>query len=224
VQAASTGRSKTSSCRSGGRWSRRHTAGQSVSRWPGITYALPARPGQPHHSAVITGMPAGIDALIELAGEKTPRRTGRLCENYGQDAVGRADAIPERRSRIPHRDDRRALEHRRGRRHPPRATARGRLAAVTPPTARAGDGSDVPARWQRRIGARPPGRVLARPTSSARRSLAPEWYRSAAGFTWGWKPGPRPRQRLPVSCPLGGSLLMSSSGVSDLVGLLARSP
>jgi len=45
---------------------------------------------------VITGIArAGIDALIELAGEKTPRgRTGRLCENpQVQDAVGRADAI-----------------------------------------------------------------------------------------------------------------------------------
>jgi len=45
---------------------------------------------------VITGIArAGIDALIELAAEKTPRgRTGRLCENpQVQDAVGRADAI-----------------------------------------------------------------------------------------------------------------------------------
>jgi alkylation response protein AidB-like acyl-CoA dehydrogenase len=45
---------------------------------------------------VITGIArAGIDALIELAGEKTPRgRTGRLRENpQVQDAVGRADAI-----------------------------------------------------------------------------------------------------------------------------------
>jgi len=45
---------------------------------------------------VITGIArAGIDALIELAGEKTPRgRTGRLCDNpQVQDAVGRADAI-----------------------------------------------------------------------------------------------------------------------------------
>ena len=38
---------------------------------------------------------AGIDALIALAVEKTPRgRTGMLCENpQVQDAVGRADAI-----------------------------------------------------------------------------------------------------------------------------------
>jgi indole-3-acetate monooxygenase len=45
---------------------------------------------------VITGIArAGIDALIELAAEKTPRgRTGRLCENpQVQEAVGRADAI-----------------------------------------------------------------------------------------------------------------------------------
>src|SRR6266545_4905556 len=66
-------------------------------RWPGISYALPAQAWVgPHHSAVITGLArAGIDALIELAGEKTPRgRTGRLCDNpQVQDAVGRADAI-----------------------------------------------------------------------------------------------------------------------------------
>jgi alkylation response protein AidB-like acyl-CoA dehydrogenase len=65
--------------------------------WPGISYALPAQAWVgPHHSAVITGIArAGIDALIELAGEKTPRgRTGRLCENpQVQDAVGRADAM-----------------------------------------------------------------------------------------------------------------------------------
>jgi alkylation response protein AidB-like acyl-CoA dehydrogenase len=66
-------------------------------RWPGVSYAVPAQAWVgPHHSAVITGIArAGIDALIELAGEKTPRgRTGRLCENpQVQDAVGRADAI-----------------------------------------------------------------------------------------------------------------------------------
>jgi alkylation response protein AidB-like acyl-CoA dehydrogenase len=66
-------------------------------RWPGVSYSLPAQAWVgPHHSAVITGIArAGIDALIELAGEKTPRgRTGRLCENpQVQDAVGRADAI-----------------------------------------------------------------------------------------------------------------------------------
>jgi alkylation response protein AidB-like acyl-CoA dehydrogenase len=67
------------------------------SHWPGISYALPAQAWVgPHHSAVITGIArAGIDALIELAGEKTPRgRTGRLCENpQVQDAVGRADTM-----------------------------------------------------------------------------------------------------------------------------------
>src|SRR5947208_1764007 len=66
-------------------------------RWPGVSYALPAQAWVgPHHSAVITGIArAGIDALIELAAEKTPRgRTGRLCENpQVQDSVGRADAI-----------------------------------------------------------------------------------------------------------------------------------
>ena len=67
------------------------------SRWPGMPYALPTQAWVgPHHSAVITGIArAGIDALIELAGEKTPRgRTTRLCENpQVQEAIGRADAI-----------------------------------------------------------------------------------------------------------------------------------
>ena len=67
------------------------------SRWPGVTYALPSQAWVgPHHSAVITGIArAGIDALIQLAGEKTPRgRTGMLRENLQvQDAVGRADAV-----------------------------------------------------------------------------------------------------------------------------------
>jgi alkylation response protein AidB-like acyl-CoA dehydrogenase len=67
------------------------------SHWPGTSYALPAQAWVgPHHSAVITGIcRAGIDALIELACEKTPRgRTGRLCDNpQVQDAIGRADAI-----------------------------------------------------------------------------------------------------------------------------------
>jgi alkylation response protein AidB-like acyl-CoA dehydrogenase len=66
-------------------------------RWPGISYALPAQAWVgPHHSAVITGIArAGVDALIDLAAEKTPRgRTGRLCENpQVQDAVGRADTM-----------------------------------------------------------------------------------------------------------------------------------
>jgi indole-3-acetate monooxygenase len=67
-------------------------------RWPGISYALPVQCWVgPHHSAVITGIArAGIDALIDLAGAKTPRGRGPglLCENpQVQDAVGRADAI-----------------------------------------------------------------------------------------------------------------------------------
>jgi alkylation response protein AidB-like acyl-CoA dehydrogenase len=65
--------------------------------WPGVTYALPAQAWVgPHHCAVITGIArAGIDALIQLASEKTPRgRSGRLCENpQVQDAVGRSDAV-----------------------------------------------------------------------------------------------------------------------------------
>jgi alkylation response protein AidB-like acyl-CoA dehydrogenase len=66
-------------------------------RWPGITYALPSQAWVgPHHSAVITGIArAGIDALIALASEKTPRgRSFRLCDSpQVQEAVGRADAI-----------------------------------------------------------------------------------------------------------------------------------
>jgi alkylation response protein AidB-like acyl-CoA dehydrogenase len=67
------------------------------SRWPGVSYRVPAQAWVgPHHCAVITGIArAGIDALIELAADKTPRgRTGRLCESpQVQEAVGRADAI-----------------------------------------------------------------------------------------------------------------------------------
>ena len=66
-------------------------------RWPGVTYQLPTQCWiGPHHSAVITGIArAGIDALIELAGGKTPRgRTFMLCDSpQVQEAVGRADAI-----------------------------------------------------------------------------------------------------------------------------------
>jgi alkylation response protein AidB-like acyl-CoA dehydrogenase len=66
-------------------------------RWPGVTYALPAQCWVgPHHSAVITGIArAGIDALIKLANEKTPRgRSGMLRDNpQVQDGVGRADAV-----------------------------------------------------------------------------------------------------------------------------------
>jgi indole-3-acetate monooxygenase len=67
------------------------------SRWPGVTYALPTQCWVgPHHSSVITGIArAGINALIELAIEKTPRgRTFRLGDNpQVQNDVGRADAI-----------------------------------------------------------------------------------------------------------------------------------
>ena len=67
------------------------------SHWPGVSFALPAQVWVgPHHSAVITGIArAGIDALIELAADKTPRgRTARLGDNpQVQDAIGRADAI-----------------------------------------------------------------------------------------------------------------------------------
>ena len=66
-------------------------------RWSGVSYQLPAQAWVgPHHSAVITGIArAGIEALIELAGDKTPRgRTARLCDDpQVQDAVGRADTI-----------------------------------------------------------------------------------------------------------------------------------
>lgn len=68
------------------------------SRWPGLTYALPSFAWVgPHHSSVITGVArAGIEALIELAGGKTPRGRGPglLCDNpQVQDAIGRADTM-----------------------------------------------------------------------------------------------------------------------------------
>ena len=67
------------------------------SRWPGLTYQLPVQCWVgPHHSAVITGIArAGINALIELAGQQPRGRpVGLLCESpQVQDAVGRADAI-----------------------------------------------------------------------------------------------------------------------------------
>jgi len=67
------------------------------SRWPGTTYALPSVAWiGPHHSSVITGIArAGIDALIALAVEKTPRgRTGMLCEYpQVQESIGKADAM-----------------------------------------------------------------------------------------------------------------------------------
>ena len=67
------------------------------SRWPGLTYALPSQAWVgPHHSSVISGIArAGIDALIHLAIDKTPRgRSGMLRDSpQVQDAVGRADAV-----------------------------------------------------------------------------------------------------------------------------------
>jgi alkylation response protein AidB-like acyl-CoA dehydrogenase len=67
------------------------------SRWPGTTYSLPSVAWiGPHHSSVITGIArAGVDALIALAVEKTPRgRTGMLCEYpQVQESIGKADAM-----------------------------------------------------------------------------------------------------------------------------------
>jgi alkylation response protein AidB-like acyl-CoA dehydrogenase len=67
------------------------------SRWPGVTYALPGPSWiGPHHSAVIGGIArAGVDALIALAREKTPRgRTQMLRDSpQVQEAVGRAEAV-----------------------------------------------------------------------------------------------------------------------------------
>jgi alkylation response protein AidB-like acyl-CoA dehydrogenase len=66
-------------------------------RWKGALYALPihALVG-PHHSVVATGIArAGIDALTELAGAKTPRgRPGLLRDReHVQDSVARAEAL-----------------------------------------------------------------------------------------------------------------------------------
>jgi alkylation response protein AidB-like acyl-CoA dehydrogenase len=65
-------------------------------RWPGTLYALPVHGiVGPHHSVAATGVArAGIDALKDLAGAKTPRgRTGLLREQERvQDAVARAEA------------------------------------------------------------------------------------------------------------------------------------
>ncbi len=111
-------------------------------RWPGVTYKLPAACWVgPHHSSVITGIArAGINALIDLAGGKTPRgRTGLLCDNpQVQDAVGRADAILEAG-----RNYRSAMiadlwkSRRRRRGHDARSSARAAAwRRFTPPTAR----------------------------------------------------------------------------------------
>ena len=67
------------------------------SRGPGVTSHLPSQCWVgPHHSSVITGIArAGIDALIALALEKSPRgRDFRLCDNpQVQDDVGRGGLI-----------------------------------------------------------------------------------------------------------------------------------
>ena len=88
-------------------------------RWPGISYAVPAQAWVgPHHSSVITGIArAGIDALIELASEKTPRgRTGSALRRSAGPGRGRAGGHDsQRRARLPQRDDHRGMEHRRGR-------------------------------------------------------------------------------------------------------------
>ena len=140
------------------------------SRWPGLTYALPSVCWVgPHHSSVITGIArAGIDALIELAVDKTPRgRTGLLCENpQVQEAVGRADAILNAGRVYRTRDDHRAVGHGRGGQGH-HAGATGALPAGLDLRRRQrarGDGPGVPARRQYLVQARkPPGRVLARP-------------------------------------------------------------
>jgi alkylation response protein AidB-like acyl-CoA dehydrogenase len=66
-------------------------------RWRGTLYALPihALVG-PHHSVIATGIArAGIDALTELAGAKTPRGRGGLLREREQiqDSVARAEAL-----------------------------------------------------------------------------------------------------------------------------------
>ena len=140
-------------------------------RWPGTTYALPAQAWVgPHHSAVITGIArAGIDALIELAGGKQPRGrpAGLLCDKPPGAGCGRAGRCdPQRRARLPQRDDHRAVEHGRRRRGDHARAARPLPAGLglrRRQRAR-GDGPGVPARRQHLVQARePPGRVLARP-------------------------------------------------------------
>ncbi len=142
-------------------------------RWPGLTYALPSVAWVgPHHSSVITGIArAGIDALIEAGCRQDAARPDRSAlrepPGAGRRRAGRCD--PERRPRLPQRDDRRAVEHGRGWQGddagakgplPAGLHLRGRLRAR-------GDGPGVPLRRQHVVQARePPGRVLAR---SARR-------------------------------------------------------
>ena len=121
----------------------RRAARQPVGRaGRGSTYALPAQAWVgPHHSAVITGIArAGIDALIELAGGKTAARppAGPAVRQPAGAGCGRPRRRdPQRRARLPQRDDHRTVEHDRRRR------ARRRSSSVraagwprpTPPTA-----------------------------------------------------------------------------------------
>ena len=142
--AASTGRSTTSSCRSGARWCMpacRSTTSGSAGRASPTPCRRQCWVG-PHHSAVITGIArAGINALIELAGGKTPRgRTGpavRQPAGAGRGRPRRRD--PQCRARLSQRDDRRAVEHA----SPPARRRRSSSAPAAgsprsmPPTARA---------------------------------------------------------------------------------------
>ena len=165
------------------------------SRWPGITYALPSVCWVgPHHSSVITGIArAGIDALIALAMEKTPR--GRTVQAVRQPAgagshrPGRCDL--ERRPRLSQRDDRRAVEHDRRRAGNHAGTA-GPLPAGLDPCGRQrarGDGPGVPPRRQHVVQARQPaGRMLARPARGRPDGddRAGMVSGSAGGCRWAW--------------------------------------
>jgi alkylation response protein AidB-like acyl-CoA dehydrogenase len=66
-------------------------------RWPGTLYALPIHAYQgPHFSPVATGIArAGLDALAELAGAKTPRQQQGLLREQAQvqEWVGRAETL-----------------------------------------------------------------------------------------------------------------------------------
>jgi hypothetical protein len=140
---------------------------------------------------VITGIArAGIDALIEPpAARRRAGRTGALlCENLagaGCGWAGRRD--PQRRARLPQRDDRRAVEpvasgEETARPLPTRRGLRRRLRAR-------GDRFDVPAWRQHIVQARqPPRQVLARPAHRRPDRLARtgNGTRSAAASTWGW--------------------------------------
>lgn len=67
------------------------------SQWPGTLYALPIHAYQgPHFSPVATGIArAGLDALIELAGGKTPMRAAGLLREQVQvqEWLGHAEAL-----------------------------------------------------------------------------------------------------------------------------------